>query len=317
MKIKILILLCFLYKIELFTQSEIASSIKLGYELLDIIEKKDSKKFQEYLNKEVFKVVDQKGLIDFLNQGSELISKYGHPDEKRLIYKYSTAVINDKTVTLFKIEYPLPAPAKQTEFLENSISFTFAKELSLTKIVGFRTHIYRYKKLDNKEEIKIPHLEKLNFDSDEIYWYRIYYVRGISKKEIGNEEGVFASSGGKQNLEKTGIFKEVKLIFDLIENAKIEKTGYNNEFKRHKGNCEIIDLRFKLLGLKHSEIDEISVYMVIKEEDGIKEEDSEYIEIEHTGLNKYFIKKSDNKELVQKLIELSEKDYGIYLEKSP
>ena len=304
--------------LNLIAQDNLKPQYDLGMKVLKTIELKDINGFKDYIFPEVLSTIDNDVIIKFINQGSDFIKEHGYPDSDKLLISPSKYNYNGKMVDLFTINFPFPNLVKRTDFPQKSIALTFAPEITTKQIVGFRTHDYRLTKLtDIDSKDKIPHKSSLDFDDDYITWFRIYYDRGITQNNIGNENGVFAVSGDKRLLKDLNIEQDIQQIFGLLKEAKVDKTDYNNQLTRTNGDAEFIYFRFKLDNSKYPDLDELTIYVLLKEEKGIKEDNREYIIVKHSDINRYFIKAIEHKDLYLKLKEFVIKDYKGNLELRP
>ena len=200
---------------------------------------------------------------------------------------------------------------------ERVISFGFTEKFGMDSLSAFNFNDYSASdSLMTAQMPKIPFLRKLKFDIKDISWFRIYYSKGNSDKKIGNEDGVFAVSGDKDKLESLKIKNDFKNIFRLLEKAKLEKTNYKyGGAPKNNGRPEYIYYRFKFSTPPTEKFDELTIYIVINEEKGIKEDD--YIFVSHNQMNRYYISKSNNPDLFNALKNLAFKDYADKTEKDP
>lgn len=281
------------------------------------IKAKDYAGFKSLFHVDVLKNVNDSIIKKLVDQGAGYINKYGLPPKEMVMVNYKTAFVKEGQVRIMLLEYPFPAPKEKYVIPDRVISFGFSEKFGMDSLSSFNIKDYAASdSIMTARMLKIPFLQKLEFNEADISWFRIYYSRGSIEKQTGNEEGVFAVSGDKEKLDALKIEAELKKIFILLGQARIEKTNYKyGGAPKDNGRPEYIYYRFKFKTPPIEKFDELTIKVVIEEEKGIKEDD--YIFISHNQMNRYYISKSGNPELFRLLTELAYKDYGDKLEKDP
>lgn len=160
-----------------------------------------------------------------------------------------------------------------------------------------------------------PHLDNHSVDYESIEWFRSWYVSGFKNNEFGDSFGYYAVSGNKEKLDKLGIEPVLSDIFELINSAKTDSTDFNHLEPIRNGASEYIYLRFNLNKEPYNNFGEFTIYYTLEEEPGKPEGFSDFIIVKHSKKTRYLYKKENNPELVQKLKELTYKDYGRHQEK--
>ncbi|MCJ7448044.1 MAG: hypothetical protein MUO72_10135 [Bacteroidales bacterium] len=164
-----------------------------------------------------------------------------------------------------------------------------------------------------------PHLQKIDMQTDNIRWFRIWYDGGsINKnKKYGSNRGYYAVSGNREKLEKIGMKDAFQDIFKLISSANFDSLDYKYRPEDEISNPEWLYLRFKFHNEEYKNLGEFQISYYINEDGGKKEEMSDYIVIKHTEKTRYLLLKDKNPELVQKLIEVAHHDYQKFYEIIP
>jgi hypothetical protein len=297
--------------------SQTADTYAICENALSRIKEKDYSDFRSLFHVAVIKNANDSLIRQLVDQGADFIKKYGLPPKEMVVVKHQTSFVKDGQVQIILLDYPFPAPKEKYTMPDRVISFGFIEKYGMDSLSSFNIKDYAASdSIMTARMPKIPFLEKLEFNSKDISWFRIYYSRGNLEKKIGNEEGVFAVSGDKDKLESLKIEAELKKIFSLLEKTQIEKTNYKyGGSPKCNGKPEYVYYRFKFNNPPIEKFDELTIKVVIEEEKEIKEDD--FIFVSHNQMNRYYISKSKNPELFRLLKELAYKDYGDKLEKDP
>ena len=284
---------------------------------LEKIKAKDYQGFKNMFHTAVIKNANDIGIQKLVDQAAEFINKYGIPAKEMIMVKNQITYTQEGPVQILSLDYPFPAPKEKYTMPERVISFGFTEKFGMDSLSSFNIRDYAASdSMMTTNMRKIPFLEKLSFNEEDISWFRIYYSKGKTNKNIGNEDGVFAVSGNNIKLAAINITENIEKIFALLEKAEIEKTNYKyGGAFRNNGNPEYIYYRFRFNKPVIENLDELTIYTVIEEEKGVKEDD--FIVVSHSQMNRYFISKSKNPELFNALKELAYKNYGNALEKNP
>lgn len=297
------------------------AQIKDAYSICDTalakISGKDYKGLRNMFHVAVLKNASDDAIKNLVDQCSAFISKYGLPPKESIMIRHQTSNSKDGPINIIFLNYPFPAPKEKYTMPDRVISFGFIEKFGMDSLSACNIKDYAASdSLMTAQMPKIPFLATLKFDSKDISWFRIYYSKGNSDKKIGNEDGVFAVSGDKDKLELLKIENDFKEMFNLMEKAQIEKTNYKyGGAPKGNGRPEYIYYRFKFTTPPVEKFDELTIYVVINEEKGNKEDD--YISVSHNQMNRYYISKYKNPELFKALKNLAYKDYGDKLEKDP
>jgi len=286
---------------------------------LDKIKIKDYKGIKEMFQEEAIKGNNDKQLQKLVDEASVLVNKYGLPPKEMIMFRSQLSATIDGPVQLTFVDYPFPAPKEKNSIPDRVISFGFNKKVSMEKFWSILIHNnITSDSIKTVNTPKIPFLKTLSFNADDINWFRIYYSKGDSYRDIGNAEGVFAVSGNQKKLVDLKIKNKIENIFNLLAKAKIEKTDYKYGIGiKRNGRPEFIRYRFKFNNPPVNNFEELSIYIIIESERGIKEKDEDFIEVTHSYMNRYFISKLKNPKLFQALEELAYYNYGNNLEKRP
>jgi hypothetical protein len=163
-----------------------------------------------------------------------------------------------------------------------------------------------------------PHLNKINMQTDNISWFRIWYDDGSKiNRKYGNNIGYYAVSGQKKELIEIGMKKQFQETFNLINAAKFDSLDFKYMRENEIGDPEWIYLRLKFDNEEYKNLGEFEISYFIDEEDTKKEIMSDYVIFKHTDKTRYLLLKNKNPELVQKLMEIAHHDYVKYYDRNP
>ena len=243
---------------------------------------------------------------DLMEKGQIAISESKFPSDSLVQISNTINILENKKQTFAKLSFPFTNDKISTKFI-NIIT-------SENQLYGLDVGDYPFGRRIIEPEHSEPHLTKHTIDYKSINWFRIWYGSGFKKNEFGDSYGYYAVSGDKEKLDEIEIKPILSEIFELINSAKIDSTDFNYLRPKRNGDSEYIYLRFKMLNEPYNNFGEFEVYYTLEEEMGKPEELSEFITVKHSKKTRYLYKKSDNLRLVEKLKELTYKDYGRHQE---
>jgi len=308
---KILIILLifitnFSFSQEKFNKDRLETSKKL----VKLIEKKDYKKILKLFPDEIAKKIPEKALKYYVDMGSNFISEYGIPKDKDLITKVNIVPTKTETVMVNSIIFPFPATKEKYTMPKRIIEVGFIEKFGNKKIISF--NVAEFQPPPAPKEIK--YLDKLEFGTDSISNWRIYYSKGNIKNE--NRE-VFAVSGDLNKMKKLKIEKTFNEFFKELTNASIKEKLYPNDIVRFKGNPENISISWQYEG--NNKFYRIS--MILNKENNIDEPLNDYV-IVSTSIfanqpTVYYVEKKNVMKLVESLKEFSKRDWKENFEKNP
>lgn len=312
---KLLFLLITISFFECSSQTD--DTYKICENALSRIKEKDYNSFRNLFHAALIKNANDSVIRKLVDQGADFIKKYGLPPKEMIMIKHQTSFSKDGQIQIVLLDYPFPAAKEKYTMPDRAISFGFIEKYGVDSLSFFNIKDYAASdSIMTARMPKIPFLKKLEFNEKDLSWFRIYYSRGNLKKEIGNEDGIFAVSGDKDKLESLKIEGKLKKIFSLLEKTQIEKINYKyGGAPKCNGKPEYVYCRFKFNTSPVEKFDELTIKVVIEEEKGIKEDD--FIFVSHNQMNRYYISKSKNPELFSLLKALAYKNYGDKLEKDP
>jgi len=239
---------------------------------------------------------------DLMAKGQKAISESKFPYDSLVQISNTINIIEGKKQTFAKLSFPFTNEKDSTKFI-NIIT-------SENQLYGLDVGNYPFGMRIIEPKHSEQHLSNHNIDYNSINWFRIWYGSGFKKNEFGDSYGYYAVSGDKAKLGKLEIKSILSEIFELINSAKIDSTDFNNLQPELNGDSEYIYLRFKMLNEPYKDFGEFTIYYTLEEENGKPEELSDFITVKHSEKTRYLYKKSSNLRLVEKLKELTYKDYG-------
>lgn len=243
--------------------------------------------------------------IELMEKGQKVISKSEFPSDSLVQISNTINVLGGEKQTFAKLSFPF-TKEDSTKFI-NIIT-------SENQLYGLDVGDYPFGRRIIEPEHSEPHLAKHKIDYNSINWFRIWYGSGFKKNEFGDSYGYYAVSGDKEKLDRLEIKPVLSEIFELINSAKIDSTDFNYLRPERNGDSEYIYLRFKMLNEPYNNFGEFEIYYTLEEENGKPEELSDFITVKHSKKTRYLYKKSDNLKLVEKLKELTYRDYGRHQE---
>ena len=309
-KLKFIILFIFIvnfsYSQDKFNKDRLETSKKL----INLIEKKDYQKIIKLFPDEIAKKIPEKALKYYTDMGAKFISDYGIPRDGYLLTKVNIVPTKTETILVNSIIFPFPAPKKKHTMPKRIIEVGFIEKYGNKKIISF--NVSELQPLPAPKNIK--YLNKLEFGTDSISRWRIYYSKGNIKN---SNRDVFAVSGDLDKIKELNIEKEFKTFFNELEKAPIKEKLYPNDIIRFKGNPEEISLTWHYKGNNKS----YRITMIINKENNIDEPLDNYI-IVSTSIfanqpTVYYVAKDKVKKLVQTLTEFANRDWKDEYEKKP
>ncbi|WP_147296597.1 hypothetical protein [Flagellimonas nanhaiensis] len=243
---------------------------------------------------------------DIMEKGQKAISESKFPSDSLVQISNTINILEDKKQIFAKLSFPFTDEKDSSQFI-NIIT-------SENQLYGLNVGDYPFGRRIIEPEHSEPHLSYHNIVYDSINWFRIWYGSGFKKNDFGDSYGYYAVSGDKEKLDKLEIRPILTEIFELINSAKIDSTDFNYLRPKRNGDSEYIYLRFKMLNEPYKDFGEFTIYYILEEENGKPEELSDFITIKHSKKSRYLYNKSNNLKLVEKLKELTYKDYGRHQE---
>ena len=289
-----------------FNKDRLATSKKL----VKLIEKKDYKNITKLFPDEISKNIPKDALKYYVDMGSKFISKYGMPKDDDLITKMNVVPTKYGAVIVNSIIFPFPATKQKNIMPKRIIEVGFIEKYGNKKIITF--NVAELQPPPAPKNIK--YLDKLEFGTDSISNWRIYYSKGNIKNE--NRE-VFAVSGDLNKMKELKIEKTFKEFFKELANAPIKEKLYPNDIVRFKGNPENISLTWQYKG--DNKFYRIS--MILTKEENVDEPLYDYV-IVSTSIfanqpTVYYVEKKNVAKLVKSLKEFSKRDWKENYEENP
>ncbi len=245
---------------------------------------------------------------ELMSKGQTAILKSNFPSDSLVQITNTINIIDGKRQVFARLSFPFT----------NQTSKDSTKYINLitseNQLHGLYIANYPFGLRIIEPEHNEPHLSRHSANYESVSWFRIWYGSGFKKNKFGGSYGYYAVSGDKEKLNKLEIKPVLTELFDLINSAKIDSTDFNYMSPDRNGNPEYIYLRFKMNNEPYKNFGEFTVYYTLEEEEGKPEELSEFIIVKHSEKTRYLYKKSDNPLLVDKLKELTYRDYGRHQE---
>ena len=285
-----------------------------------IIAKKALKSFQENNTDSLKILIDSKVLRKskpeqitwIMREGSKILSNYKFPNDTLILKSQN---INYTTAGVFVIN-TLTFPF-QNEVYKDSVKYLHITLINnkIQKILINNYHpginIIEPKRTE-------PHLQKIEMETENIRWFRIWYDGGsTNNKKYGSNTGYYAVSGNKEKLERIGVKNIFQELFNLISTANFDSLDFKYLREDEIGDPEYIYLRLRFDNEQYKNLGEFQISYYINEENGKKEELSNYIVLKHTEKTRYLLLKDKNQEIIQKLTEIAHHDYNKYYEIFP
>jgi hypothetical protein len=259
---------------------------------------------------EISKNIPEKALKYYVDMGSTFISKYGIPTDESLLTKVNIVPTKTGVVMVNSILFPFPATKEKSTMPKRIIEVGFIEKYGNKKIVSFKVAELQPPPAPKE----IIYLDKLEFRTDSISKWRIYYSKGNIKNK--NKE-VFAVSGNLDEMKKLQIETDYKNLLKELAEAPIKEKLYPNDIVRFNGKPENITLSWQYQG------DNIfyRISMIINKEKNVEEPLNNFV-IVSTSIfanqpTVYYVEKNKVKKLVYKLTEFSKRDWKDKYEKNP
>lgn len=162
-----------------------------------------------------------------------------------------------------------------------------------------------------------PHQKKFHLQTKNLTHFRIWYDGGKGNEvKYKNKIGLFAVSGGLEELNRIGIKNKFQHLFNLINTATFDSLDYKGNYSEPFCDSELIYLRLSMDNDPTNFV-EFDISYIIKPQPGKKELLADYIVIKHNVDIRYLLKKNKNPEIVKTLIDLAYFNYGEYMEDRP
>jgi hypothetical protein len=244
---------------------------------------------------------------DLMTKGQKAIGESNFPNDSLVQISNTINVIEGEQQTFAKMSFP---------FIDKSQATTYINIVaSENQLFGLDVGDYPFGRRIVEPENSEPHLSQHSIEYSSINWFRIWYGSGFKRNEFGDSYGYYAVSGDKEKLDKLEIEPILSEIFELINSAKIDSTDFKYLRPESNGDPEYIYLRFKMTNEPYSQFGELTVYYTLEEESGKPEPLTEFITVKHSQKTRYLYRASENLRLVEKLKELTYRNYGRHQER--
>lgn len=237
-----------------------------------------------------------------ITKGQKAINQSNLPNDSLVQISNTINIMEGKRQTFAKMSFPFTNESEATTYI-NIVT-------SENQVFGLNVGDYPFGRRLVEPEHSEPHLSQHSIDYNSINWFRIWYGSGFKKNEFGGSYGYYAVSGDKEKLDQLEVEPILSEIFELINSGKIDSTDFNYIRPESNGDPEYIYLRFKMTNEPYREFGEFTIHYTLEEESGKPEPLSEYITVKHSQKTRYLYRASDNPRLVEKLKELTYRDYG-------
>lgn len=239
--------------------------------------------------------------------GYAILNNSKYPGEARITSSRSYTTFESKDVAFNIYDYPFI-------YNDGKLRRVFYMRVMVSddkQIIGYT---YSENNIANEgiiePENNEPHLEKLNLQTDNISWLRIWYESGFKDKNKFFGKNYYAISGKRDVFDKLNNQKQFEELFELINNAHADSTDFRYLRKDRLGNPEWIYLRFKFDNEEYSNLGEFEIYCYLDEDTSDpKEILSDYIIVKHTDKTRYLFLKKKNQALLKKLKQIADNKY--------
>ena len=304
----------------LSSQIDFDKQYEISVKAIEAIKANDYNSFIELVNEDILAQSDLEAFKGYIKSASEIVNKYETVAPKDLLLiGVSQSAYKNKQIDILSVGFQFPPPKKQTMISEQNLLFLFSDEIDEEKMVGFRIQDFTaHEKLLSDKANNVPHLDSFNFNAKSVNWFRIWYDKGPTENNFGNEDGVYALSGDNKTLKKAKVEELLNEIFELVNQASIDSTDIHTRLGGQTvGKSEYLYLRMKFDDKAYKSLDQFTMTAIFNEEEGIQEVNKDYLIIRHSRSHRYYINLNEQELLRTKLRELAYRDYGNLLEKNP
>jgi hypothetical protein len=288
------------------------SSFLIAKKSLRYIQENKTDSLKGLLNSKVLKMTKLEQIDWLIREGKIVLDNYEYPNDTSVLKSQQTnySVGGKQLIEMFSFPFHSKVHKDSVKYFHVTIADNEIYKLLLNDFPpGMRIIEPKHSE---------PHKDKLNMQTDNLKWFRIWYDGGAyNKKRYKNENGFYAVSGGKEKLEEIGIKDKFQELFNLINYAKFDSLDFNFLGEAEVGEPEWIYLRLRFNNEEYNNLGEFEVSYFIKEEQGKKEIMSDYIIFKHTDKTRYLMRKDTNQEIVKILTDIAHYDYGDYYERYP
>jgi major membrane immunogen (membrane-anchored lipoprotein) len=288
------------------------SSFLIAKKSLRYIQENKTDSLKGLLNSKVLKMTKLEQIDWLIREGKIVLDNYEYPNDTSVLKSQQTnySVGGKQLIEMFSFPFHSKVHKDSVKYFHVTIADNEIYKLLLNDYPpGMRIIEPKHSE---------PHKDKLNMQTDNLKWFRIWYDGGAyNKKRYKNENGFYAVSGGKEKLEEIGIKDKFQELFNLINTAKFDSLDFNFLGEAEVGEPEWIYLRLRFNNEEYNNLGEFEVSYFIKEEQGKKEIMSDYIIFKHTDKTRYLMRKDTNQEIVKILTDIAHFDYGDYYERYP
>jgi hypothetical protein len=288
------------------------SSFLTAKKSLRYIQENKTDSLKGLLNSDVLKMVKPEQLDWLMREGKIVLDNYENPNDTSVLKSQQAnySVGGKQLIEMFSFPY-------QSKVYKDSVKY-FHITIADNEICKLFLNDYPPGMRIIEPKHSEPHKNKINLQTDNLKWFRIWYDGGVfDNKRYKNENGFYAVSGDKEKFEEIGINDKFKKLFNLINTAKFDSLDFKYLREDEVGDPEWIYLRMEFDNEEYKNLGEFEISCFIKEDQGKKEIMSDYIILKHTDKTRYLISKNENQEIVKVLTDIAHYDYGDYYEKNP
>lgn len=288
------------------------SSILIAKKSLRYIQENKTDSLKGLLNSKVLKMAKPEQIDWLMREGKLVLNNYKYPNDTSVLKSQKTnySMRGKQVINMFSFPF-------QSIVHKDSVKYF---HITITD-----NEIYRLLLNDYPPGMRIiepkhsePHKSKIDMQTDNLKWFRIWYNGGVyNKKRFKNETGFYAVSGDNQKLDKIGVKDKFQKLFNLINVAEFDSLDFKYLREDEVGAPEWIYLRLKFNNEEYKNLGEFKISYFIKEEQGKKEIMSDYIILKHTDKTRYLMRKDKSQDIIKILTEIAHYDYGDYYERYP
>ncbi|AFM02774.1 hypothetical protein Fleli_0285 [Bernardetia litoralis DSM 6794] len=310
MKIYLIIVLLFVTNIS-FAQEQInKEKLETAKKTIQLIEKKDYEGVKNIFPNSISKNLPEDALKYYVDLGSKFISEFGIPKDESLTTKVNMISTESGTILSNSIIFPFPATKDKSTIPQRVIEIGFIEKYGDKKIVSLSVYQLQQPQISTN----IKYLDKLEFGTDSISNWRIYYSKGNLKNK---NHDVFAVSGDLEKMKSFEIETKITELFKELSKAPIKDKSYPNDIIRFKEKPEYISFTWQY---KNNSIF-YKIQMIINKEKDVDEPLNDFVIVSTSKFANqptiYYVEKNKINKIVKSLTELSNKDWKEYYEKRP
>lgn len=288
------------------------SSILIAKKSLRYIQENKTDSLKGLLNSKVLKMAKPEQIDWLMREGKLVLDNYEYPNDTSVLKSQKTNYSMGGKQVIEMFSFPF-----QSKVHKDSVKYF---HITITD-----NEIYRLLLNDYPPGMRIiepkhsePHKGKINMQTDNLKWFRIWYDGGVyNKKRFKNETGFYAVSGDNQKLDEIGVKDKFQKLFNLINAAEFDSLDFKYLREDEVGDPEWIYLRMRFNNEEYKNLGEFEISYFIKEEQGKKEIMSDYIILKHTDKTRYLMRKDKNQDIIKILTEIAHCDYEDYYERYP